>query len=297
MWDWDFPAPPTLVTVTRDGRAIDAVAQITKYGYVYVFDRRTGEPLFPIEERRVPASGVQGEKLSETQPRPLKPPPFARQGLTEEMLTTRTPEAHAAVLERFRKMRSGFFEPPSLEGTIVFPGFDGGAEWGGAAFDPESSLLYVNSNEMPWIIKLIPNDDTSLYNSKCATCHGEDRQGTTVAPSLVDIGKRYTREQIATLIRQGTGQMPAFPDMGSRNINDLAEFLLTGVDKGQDPAFKSEPRAGCRTVTTATRSSSIPTAIRPSRRPGARSTPSTSTRARSAGRSPSASFPSSPRRA
>jgi quinoprotein glucose dehydrogenase len=240
VWDWDFPAPPTLATVTRDGRPVEAVAQITKYGYVYVFDRRTGAPLFPIEERKVPGSTIEGEELSETQPYPVEPPPFARQGLTEEMLTTRTPEAHASVLARFRTMRSGFYTPPSREGTIVFPGFDGGGEWGGAAFDPETGLLYVNSNEMPWIVKLIPNDDTSLYNSKCATCHQEDRKGTTVAPSLVDVGTRLSREQITTLIRQGTGRMPAFPDMGSRNINDLADFLITGKDKGADPEVKND---------------------------------------------------------
>jgi quinoprotein glucose dehydrogenase len=157
------------------------------------------------------------------------------------MLTTRTPEAHAAVLERFRAMRSGFFEPPSLEGTIVFPGFDGGAEWGGVAFDPGSGLLYVNSNEMPWIIRLIPNNDTSLYNSKCASCHRENRAGSSVAPSLIDIGDRLTRDEIAAIVRQGSGLMPAFPDMGSRNIMDVTEFLITGTDKGADPALLKDP--------------------------------------------------------
>src|SRR6266508_2454358 len=143
VWDWDFPAPPSLVAVTRNGRKVDAVAQITKYGYVYVLDRRTGQPLFPVENRKVPPSAVDGELLSERQPYPVKPPPFARQGLTEDMLTTRTPEAHAAVLAEFRKRSKGFFAPPSFEGTIVFPGFDGGGEWGGAAYDPDSALLYV----------------------------------------------------------------------------------------------------------------------------------------------------------
>ena len=224
VWDWDFPAPPSLVTVRHNGRAIDAVAQITKLGDVFVLDRRTGASLFPIENRRVPPSPIDGERLAESQPRPTKPPPFARQGLTEAMLTRRTPEAHAAVLERFRKLKSGMFAPPSFEGTIVFPGFDGGAEWGGAAFDQESGLLFVNSNEMPWIVKMIPNDDTSLYNSKCASCHREDRTGSGMAPSLVDIGTRMTRDEIATIVRQGTGRMPAFPDMGGRNINDVAEF-------------------------------------------------------------------------
>jgi quinoprotein glucose dehydrogenase len=241
VWDWDFPAPPSLVTVKRDGKLVDAVAQITKHGFVFVLDRSTGASLFPIEYRKVPVSAIDGEQLAATQPFPLKPPPFARQGLTEAMLTRRTPEARAAVLEKFRALKSGFFEPPSFQGTIVFPGFDGGAEWGGAAFDQESGLLYVNSNEMPWIVRMIPNDDTSLYNSKCASCHREDRTGSSVAPSLVDIGKRMTRDQIATIVRQGTGRMPAFPDMGGRNINDVADFLVTGIDKGKDPKLTADP--------------------------------------------------------
>ena len=241
VWDWDFPAAPNLVTVTRNGRKVDAVAQITKYGYVYVLDRRTGRPLFPVEYRKAPPSDIDGERLAERQPYPVKPPPFARQGFTEDIITTRTPEAHAAVLAQYKKMSHGFFTPPSMSGTIVFPGFDGGAEWGGAAFDPETALLYVNSNEMPWIVRLIPNDDTSLYNSKCATCHREDRKGSPAAPSLEDIGKRHTREEIAAIIRDGTGRMPGDPDMGGRNINDLVDFLLTGRDKGKDPKVRSEP--------------------------------------------------------
>jgi len=241
VWDWDFPAPPSLVTVKRNGRSVDAVAQITKFGDVFVLDRRTGASLFPIEYRRAPPSAIDGERLAETQPRPLKPPPFARQGLTEQMLTRRTPEAHAAVLERFRKLKSGFLAPPSFEGTIVFPGFDGGAEWGGAAFDPDTGLLYVNSNEMPWIVKMIPNNDTSLYNSNCASCHREDRTGSPTAPSLVDIGQRRTRDEIMTIVREGTGRMPAFRDMGGRNITDVADFLITGKDKGADPNLKNDP--------------------------------------------------------
>ena len=206
VWDWDFPAPPTLVTVTRDGRTVDAVAQITKYGYVYVFDRRTGKPLFPIEYRKVPAVRRRRRAARRaTQPYPVKPPPFARQGLDRG----HADDAHArgargGARRASGRLESGFFAPPSLEGTIVFPGFDGGAEWGGAAFDPETGLLYVNSNEMPWIVKLIPNNDTSLYNAKCATCHRDDRKGSPAAPSLVDIGERQSRDEIAAIIRQGT---------------------------------------------------------------------------------------------
>ena len=241
VWDWDFPTAPNLVTVRRNGRPVEAVAQVTKFGYVYVLDRRTGAPLFPIANRKVPPSEIEGEKLSESQPYPLKPPPFTRQGLTEAMLTKRTPEAHAAVLARFRQFGSGMFAPPTERGVIVFPGFDGGAEWGGAAFDPDSALLYVNSNEMPWIVRLIPNNDTSLYKVNCATCHREDRKGSPSAPSLENIGQRRTREELATLIREGTGRMPGFPDMGGRNIADLVEFLLTGRDKGADPRVTSDP--------------------------------------------------------
>jgi quinoprotein glucose dehydrogenase len=241
VWDWDFPAAPSLVTVQRNGRSVEAVAQITKYGYVYVLDRRTGTPLFPVKMRDVPASRIDGEHLATEQPYPTLPPPFARQGLTEEMLTTRTPAAHADVLARFQRYRKGFFEPPSLEGTIVFPGFDGGAEWGGAAFDPETALLYVNSNEMPWIIKLIPNNDTALYNSKCATCHREDKKGGATGPSLENVATKFTRDELAALIRQGTGRMPGFPDMGARNITDLVEYLMTGKDKATDPAIANDP--------------------------------------------------------
>ena len=136
VWDWDFPTAPNLVTVRRNGRLVEAVAQVTKFGYVYVLDRRTGASLFPLANRKVPPSEIEGEKLAESQPYPLKPPPFTRQGLTAAMLTTRTPEAHAAVLSRFKQLGSGMFAPPTERGIIVFPGFDGGAEWGGAAFDP-----------------------------------------------------------------------------------------------------------------------------------------------------------------
>jgi len=241
VWDLDFPAAPNLVTVTRDGKKVEAVAQITKTGFVFVLDRRTGKPLFPIEERAVPASSIPGERLSRTQPFPLLPPRFTRSGPTEAMLTRRTPAAHAAVLEQFRKLKAGTFMPPSFAGTIIFPGVDGGGEWGGAAFDPDTALLYVNANEMPWIVRLIENNDTSLYESKCAACHRSDRKGSPAAPSLIDIGARKSREQIADIVRHGTGRMPGFPDFGAKNVNDMVDFLLTGVDKGKDPNLLKEP--------------------------------------------------------
>jgi quinoprotein glucose dehydrogenase len=232
-WDLDFPAAPSLVTVTRDGKPVEAVAQITKTGYVYMLDRRTGKPLFPVKEQSVPASKLDGEKLSPVQPYPVKPPPFTRQAFTEAMITNRTPAAHAAVLEQFRKLDSnGMYTPESLRGTILFPGTDGGGEWGGAAYDQESGLLFVNSNEQPWIIRMVTHDTTSLYKNNCGGCHGDDLKGAPPTfPVLVDIGKRRTREELTAIIREGTGRMPGFNDLG-RNLNEIVEFLMTGKDTG-----------------------------------------------------------------
>jgi len=238
VWDLDFPAAPSLVTVTRAGKKVEAVAQIAKTGYVYVLDRRTGEPLFPVANRKVPASKLDGEKLAETQPYPSKPPPFTRQAFTEDMVTNRTPEAHAAVLARLRQLDSdGLFTPPSTRGTVLMPGTDGGGEWGGAAFDPETGLLYVNSNEQPWIIRMVTHDTISLYNNNCASCHGGNRKGAPPTfPSLVDIGSHMSRQAIVKIISEGTGRMPGFSQLG-RGIGEIADFLLTGKDTGVvDPA-------------------------------------------------------------
>jgi quinoprotein glucose dehydrogenase len=241
LWDRDFPAPPALVSVMRNGRRVAAVAQITKSGHVFVFDRKTGTPLFPIENRAVPASTLDGERAAASQPFPVKPPPFARQALTEDMLTARTPQAHDSALAVFRRYTTtgiGMFTPPSLEGTIVFPGYDGGGEWGGPAFDPETGLLYVNSNEMAWLLKMIPRDDHSLYQANCAGCHGTDLKGTPgQVPSLVDIASRHTRAEVANIVQQGTGRMPGFSGIfdGSA-LNDLVDFLMTGHDQAERAA-------------------------------------------------------------
>ena len=156
--DRDLPAAPNLVTVVRNGQRIDAVAQIAKTGFVFLFNRATGASLFAIEEREVPASDVPGEEAWPRQPYPVRPAPFARQQLTESDLTDLTPEAHAAALARLRTLRNdGLFTPPSVRGSVVFPGFDGGGEWGGAAVDRETGVLYVNASDVPWIAALVPN--------------------------------------------------------------------------------------------------------------------------------------------
>lgn len=233
VWDLDFPAAPSLVSVTRNGQKVDAVAQITKAGYVFLLDRKTGKPLFPVKYRKVPASNLDGEQLAFTQPYPEKPPSFTRQTFTEDMVTNRTPEAHAAVLEKLRSLdNKGIYTPPSSRGTVLFPGTDGGGEWGGAAYDTESGLLFVNSNEQPWIIRMVTHDTKSLYKNNCGGCHGDDLKGAPPTfPSLVDIGRRRSREELASIVREGTGRMPGFDHLG-RGVNEIVDFLITGKDTG-----------------------------------------------------------------
>jgi quinoprotein glucose dehydrogenase len=238
VWDRDFPAAPALLTVRRGEQQIDAVAQSTKQGFVYLFERATGRPLFPIESRKYPASNVPGEISAQEQPLPSRPAPFARQALTEELLTTRTPQMHQWAVEKFRKFRSeGQFVPFSVgKDTVVFPGFDGGAEWGGPAVDPETGIIYVNSNDVAWTGALAENtggnSPQNLYLSQCAVCHGDKRAGSPPAiPSLVGIADRLSSKQITTLIKTGKGRMPGFPNLDDDQIFALGDYLASGENK------------------------------------------------------------------
>ena len=162
LWDHDLPVYPNLVTVMHGGKRVDAVAQLTKTGYVFLFDRETGKPLFPVDEKPVPASDVPGEQAWPTQPIPVKPPPFSAQFLDETNVTDIGPANRRSALGRLRAIRSGAaFQPPSFQGTIAIPGLLGGANWSGAAFDPTTGLLYVNSNNVPNIITLTPANKRS----------------------------------------------------------------------------------------------------------------------------------------
>jgi quinoprotein glucose dehydrogenase len=240
VWDRDFPTSPVLITVQRNGKSIDAVAQATKSGHIFVFDRATGESLFPLEEKDVPPSPVAGESLAAKQVLPLRPEPFSRQVLTEDMLTTRTPEAARLVRERFRTLRSaGQWAPPSLEGTIVFPGFDGAAEWGGQAFDPETGLFYVNANEMAWILRLVPrakaaatSNGRQIYIRNCAGCHREDLGGSPPEfPALRNIGSRMEAAALEKILNTGVGRMPGFQHLGRNSIQALMAYLIKGEEK------------------------------------------------------------------
>ncbi|GAB3768479.1 hypothetical protein GCM10028818_02990 [Spirosoma horti] len=235
LWDRDIPCQPNLMTVKHNGRMVDVVAQSTKDGLVYVLDRDTGASLFPVEERAVPTTGLPGEQPWPKQKVPLKPAPFARQVFTETDITDRTPEAHAFVKARFDKTRSGNkFMPPSLEGTLFF-GIGGGAEWGGNAADPQG-ILYQNSNEMVWDLKMmdmaartaeIASKGRSLYQTNCAACHGADRKGSGDAyPSLVDVGKRLSPPEIQAILKTGRGRMPSFEHISEQDRSTLVRFLL-----------------------------------------------------------------------
>jgi quinoprotein glucose dehydrogenase len=238
VWDRDLPAPPTLVTLERDGRKVDAVAQVTKSGHVFVFERETGAPLFPIEEAPVPTDGLPDEPLSPTQPRPLRPPAFTRQTLRADEVTDRTPEARAAVLARLRALRNdGPFAPPSREGTVIVPGTDGGAEWGGAAIDPGRGWLYVNANEVPYVIQMVETPEISglgslsgigraAYVLQCAACHGLDRSGDGAGiPSLRGVRERMGPLATYRIIREGRGRMPGAGLLRPYEILPLVWYL------------------------------------------------------------------------
>jgi quinoprotein glucose dehydrogenase len=249
LWDRDFPSPPTLATVERNGKQIAAVAQTTKQGFVYLFDRATGEPLFPIEYHKYPHSDLPGEVAAEEQPLPVKPAPYARQRLTEDLLTNRTPEAHQWALEQFRTFRSeGQFVPLSTgKNTVIFPGFDGGAEWGGSAFDPESGIVYVNANDVAWVAELAENTGDQLsgrgiYQSQCTICHRDDMKGSPpLYPSLVGVGNRLTQEAIGTTIQKGRGRMPAFPNLSASEISALIAYVSSGENKELSSAQPAPP--------------------------------------------------------
>ena len=251
LWDRDFPSPPALVTVKHNGKMVDAVAQTTKHGVIFLFDRVTGKPLFPIEEHPYPPSTVPSEWTSPTQPMPTRPEPFARQLLTADMLTNRTPEAHAWAVEQFKTFRSeGQFVPLSIDKpTVVFPGFDGGAEWGGPAVDPKDGVIYVNANDVAWTGALVTAASGGLgattYLSQCAACHGTDRAGTPPTfPSLIDATQNMSVEQMTDVIHSGRGRMPGYPQINDAALQALLQYVRTGRDTEASPTGGAQGVSG-----------------------------------------------------
>ena len=251
--DRDPPAPPNLVTITHNGKKIDAVVQVTKQGHTFVFDRVSGEPIFPIEERPVPVSDIPGEESWPTQPFPTKPAPFARQTITEADISPYA-ENREELLKTLRESRSeGPFTPLSEQGTLVYPGLDGGAEWGGVAADPEG-ILYVNSSEMAWHIGLGPKASEEqlagltpgqrLYTLNCTPCHGAELEGNPESgfPSLVDIDSRREKAHVKNIITKGQGMMPAFSKFSEKETEDLLAFLFK--EEKEHSEIAKEPGLG-----------------------------------------------------
>jgi quinoprotein glucose dehydrogenase len=260
LWDRDLPATPSLVTLTKDGKSVDAVAQITKHGYVFIFDRTNGKPLFPIEERPFPQSALPGEETWPTQPIPVLPEPFARMKFDSTEVSDLTPETHVELMAKFKMVKDNtMFTPPSKEGVWIFPGFDGGGEWGGAAVDIESGILYVNSSEMPWALHMIdvPKNGPgislaevgkSVYDRNCIACHGVERKGSgTSFPTLIGIEKKYTKDQVSKIIENGRNMMPAFKQINRKDLTALITFLFNEKSKETKEPPK-EPEIAVRDI-------------------------------------------------
>ncbi|MCA9182425.1 MAG: PQQ-binding-like beta-propeller repeat protein, partial [Planctomycetales bacterium] len=238
LLDKDLPCAPVLLTVNHGGKQIDAVAQGTKHGLLFVFDRVTGQPLWPIEERPVPQSDLVGEQAWPTQPFPTKPPPLMRQQYTPEDASDLSPETHQLTLDRIQAAPNfGPFPAPSLNESVMFPGFDGGMEWGGGAADPDG-IYYVNVNEMPWLLQMIEtrHADGSMpipgerdYLVYCGVCHGVDLKGNLDLkfPPLIDIEQRKTRAEIELITRQGGGRMPSYSTMPEAQRSAILDFVLS----------------------------------------------------------------------
>ena len=242
LWDRDLPTPPNLLTINHNGAPVPAVAQSTKSGHVFLFNRLTGEPLFPIEEKSYPSSDLVGESAWPTQPLPTKPEPFARQVLSYDVVNDLFPEKQKELQDQFVRLRPHMpFTPPSEQGTIIFPGFDGAAEWGGQATDPEG-ILYVNSNEMPWILTMInathgASNGERVFLQMCSACHGQNRlgsenQGTIIPPLTMEklAEKNLDQAGVREKIQQGAGIMPSFGFLSEKDLDALIKYLFVEAE-------------------------------------------------------------------
>jgi quinoprotein glucose dehydrogenase len=258
IWDYDPTAAPQLLTVRKDGKTIEAVAQATKQGFVFVFDRVTGEPVWPIEERPVPKSDVPGEQAWPTQPFSLLEP-TARQIMKPDDLTPYliSDAERAEWRERISKARTGLFNPPALVESATVPGAVGGTNWGNTAANPDAGILYLLNQDFPSFYKLEIQEDgpvarnpfgppdpariergAAIYKESCAVCHGEDRGGTPAAPSLLSIGTRIGLPQLRRTIVYGTGRMPPIGHIQDAQIRDILAYLGGGgrPRRPNDPA-------------------------------------------------------------
>ena len=258
VWDMDLPTPPSLFTINRNGKKIDAVAQTTKTGMVFVFERETGKPVFPIEERKVNnQTDLISEVLSPTQPFPVLPKPFARQTITVNDLNRITTDSaeHADLQKRFLSYRAGsIFTPPSVQGTVILPGYDGGGEWGGPSIDPVTNVLYVNANEMAWVLNMVENKKETAkvqtvlqagiqgYEQYCRNCHGTSMQGNGNFPAIADAAKKYDKKTFVQLLTTGRKMMPGFNQLSTDQKNAIAAYVLNLKEEHQHVYASSAPQ-------------------------------------------------------
>lgn len=248
VWDRDFPANPNLIRIQKDGKWIDAVAQISKQGMTYVFDRETGEPIWPIVETSVTQSVMPGEKSSKTQPMPTLPEPFMNMVFEEKDILNLKPEWEADIRSQLSNAIIGdTWVPPHPEKPIVlFPGMDGGGEWGGASFDPTTQTMYINANQIPWLIAMTPNASfgnvgQSVYTNYCGNCHGLERKGNPPAiPGLIGLKDKYTPDSLDLLLQKGRGAMPAFGHISKEERLILIDYLMGKADAGDKKELEAE---------------------------------------------------------
>ncbi|UZD24086.1 PQQ-binding-like beta-propeller repeat protein [Algoriphagus halophytocola] len=240
LWDYDLASAPQLLTINKDGKEIDVVAVATKHGFVFVFDRDTGEPVFPIEERPFPKSEMPGEKSWATQPIPAVIPDFTRHEVTKETLNPYfSDEVKEQWYQRLDTAKSGLYIPPSDKyETITMPGALGGASYGNTGTNPEKGIMYIMAQDYASIYKLskvvpvepVLSDDeknkiSTLYEGSCQTCHGEGMKGSGAGPSLINVGSRYSYDEFKTLLSEGRGRMPAFVHIEEATILAMHRYL------------------------------------------------------------------------
>lgn len=253
LWDLDVPAPPTLGTITRDGRRVDVVAVVTKIGNTLLLDRVTGKPIFPFRLRRAPTSDLPGEVTAPYQPDLELPEPFSPQEFTAADLTTRTEEAADFARTQFQSATTGWFRPGSDGRANLYFNIDGGAEWTGACLDPDTGRLYVSANHIGWLITIFRDDDPpddprapktrgqTLYETTCAQCHGMNRLGIGTAPALRGLRHRMDDATVTRQIRNGKFAMPAIPEsqLSATDLQALLDYLMLR-DRPLPPAQPTE---------------------------------------------------------
>ncbi len=265
LWDMDFNSAPVLLTVIRDGKRVDAVAATNKTSHIFIFNRVTGEPLFPIDEVPVAKSTVPGETSWPTQPIPRLPKPMSRTSVSLDDLTTRNAAAQAWARGVYETLNGGgqLFVPMTIgKETLVFAGFTGGVGWGGMAAD-RNGVIYANASNTPGISSIVESKTLltsgvgeGAYRTQCVSCHGADRQGVpNLFPSLADISPRLPEAEISKIIREGRGRMPGFGNLPAATVDNLVAYLVTGEDRpgATAPALSMQGRfAPSKTLYTST---------------------------------------------